>query len=155
MAFEPRIALRTSDNLQHELRRSIEYPTWGSRSCWIVTWPSRVIQRESTTSASDMSLCQRCPSTQARRTVPFRWTLTRENLPDNRQPLGAQVFPPEGAQRWECGLPHIDVHRIAPVGGSAEALTNDVAFPAGSELSQSNPGGFKSMPGVFLSGFNA
>jgi hypothetical protein len=41
------------------------------------------------------------------------------------------------------------------VGASGGRAEDDVAFPVGSELSQSNPGGFESMLGAFLSGFNA
>ena len=64
------------------------------------------------------------------------------------------MFPPEGAERWGCRLLQIDVHWIVLVGESPGRAEDDVAFPAGSDLSQSDRGGFESMLGVFLSGFN-
>ncbi len=119
--------MRTSDNRQHELSRRIELSDMGSRSCWIVTLPSRVIPRESTTSS--------------------RW--------HRRLSLALPFYAGSTNRDGVCRLLQIDVHWIGTVGGSADVLRNDVAFPAGSELSQSNPGGFESMLGVFLSGFNA
>jgi len=74
--------------------------------------------------------------------------------PDKRQPLQPRCSHPGERERWGCHLLQIDVHWIVLVGGSAGRAEDDVAFPAGSELSQPNPGGFESMLGVFLSGFN-
>ena len=48
-----------------------------------------------------------------------------------------------------------DVHWIVVLGASGGRAEDEIAFPVGSELSQSNPGGFESMLGDFLSGFNA
>jgi len=86
--------------------------------------------------------------------VPIPMEIDAGRAPDKRQPLQPRCSHPGERERWGCHLLQIDVHWIVLVGGSAGRAEDDVAFPAGSELSQSNPGGFESVLGVFLSGFN-
>ena len=52
------------------------------------------------------------------------------------------------------GFTQFNVQWIVVLGTSAGCAEDEVAFPVGSELSQSNPGGFESMLGDSLSGFN-
>src|SRR3954453_17883079 len=65
------------------------------------------------------------------------------------------VSPLARLERCRYRLLELHVHWIVLLGASGERAEDDVAFPVGSALSQSNPGGFESMLGAFLSGFNA